>query len=41
MKQHLVILCNNMEEAKNAAISLPNYKDINKFYVFNFDTGPK
>ena len=39
MKQHLVILCNNMEEAKNAAITLPNYKDINKFYVFNFDTG--
>lgn len=40
MKQHLVILCNNMEEAKNAAIVLPNYKEMNKFFVFNFDTGP-
>ncbi len=39
MKQHLVILCNNMEEAKNAAIVLPNYKEMNKFYVFNFDMG--
>ncbi len=39
MKQHLVILCNNMEEAKNAAITLPTYKDLNKFYVLNFDAG--
>jgi hypothetical protein len=39
MKQHLVILCNNLDEAKNAAITLPNYKDITKFYVFNFDVG--
>lgn len=37
MKQHIVILCNNLEDAKNAAISLPSYKDVGKFYVFNFD----
>jgi len=28
-----------MEEAKNAAITLPTYKDLNKFYVLNFDAG--
>jgi hypothetical protein len=37
MKQHLVILCNNLKEAVNAAVVLPTYKDVKKFYVFNFD----
>lgn len=37
MKQHLVILCNNLDEAKNAASTLPNLRDLKKFFVFNFD----
>jgi hypothetical protein len=35
MKQSLVVICSSIEEAMKAAVDLPMYQDMNKFYVLN------
>lgn len=40
MKECLVVICSSVEEAMEAAAQLPNYNDMNKFYVLNCEVSP-